>query len=355
MSENFFKNSVPRIAIIGAGLSGLVAAGRLKDFAEIEIFEKSRGVGGRMASRQVLINENSSCSAAEVENKNVLCFDFGAQFFNAKSKEFKEFLQPFVDEGLVVEWRAKFVEIDGNKILHSRLWDGKPEHYVVNPKMNALCKKISAGLNVNLQTKIVRTKFNQQSVELFDDKGENRGEFDFVISAIPAFQALDLIPKNHPFCLKIAAKKMVGCFTVMLGLEEDLPVDWEVAYLKNSKLSWIAKEGSKPNRKGSKAITFLSRNAWAEKNLDRDLLEVKEELLTEFAYAVNCPLPKIIHSDIHRWLYANIEKQGSDETFLLDLQNRIGICGDWLVRGRVEAAFKSGNNLACEIIKKLNF
>jgi renalase len=39
------------IAIIEAGLSGLTAANILKDYADITIFEKSRGVSGRMSTR----------------------------------------------------------------------------------------------------------------------------------------------------------------------------------------------------------------------------------------------------------------------------------------------------------------
>jgi len=39
------------IAIIGSGLSGLVLAGELRNIANIKVFEKSRGIGGRMATR----------------------------------------------------------------------------------------------------------------------------------------------------------------------------------------------------------------------------------------------------------------------------------------------------------------
>ena len=40
-----------RIAIIGAGMSGLTVANQLKDIAKVELFEKSRGVSGRMSTR----------------------------------------------------------------------------------------------------------------------------------------------------------------------------------------------------------------------------------------------------------------------------------------------------------------
>ena len=40
-----------KIAIIGAGLSGLTAATQLREHAEVTVFEKSRGPGGRMETR----------------------------------------------------------------------------------------------------------------------------------------------------------------------------------------------------------------------------------------------------------------------------------------------------------------
>ncbi|MDE4959738.1 NAD(P)-binding protein, partial [Francisella tularensis subsp. holarctica] len=38
-----------KIAIIGAGIAGLTAAKILKDSAQVIVFEKSRGVSGRMS------------------------------------------------------------------------------------------------------------------------------------------------------------------------------------------------------------------------------------------------------------------------------------------------------------------
>ena len=41
-----------KIAIIGSGISGLAAARTLNKIADITIFEKSRGIGGRIATRR---------------------------------------------------------------------------------------------------------------------------------------------------------------------------------------------------------------------------------------------------------------------------------------------------------------
>lgn len=81
----------------------MVIARRLGVSAEITVFEKSRGVGGRIATRY----------AGEFE------FDHGAQFFTARTPGFRRFLQPLIDNGVVANWTARFVEIDRDRIFVS--------------------------------------------------------------------------------------------------------------------------------------------------------------------------------------------------------------------------------------------
>ena len=52
------------IAVIGAGLSGLVFARTLNADTKVVIFEKSRGFGGRMATRRTLFRSFDSQNKA---------------------------------------------------------------------------------------------------------------------------------------------------------------------------------------------------------------------------------------------------------------------------------------------------
>ena len=54
------------------------------------MFEKSRGVGGRLATRYADAWE----------------FDHGTPFFTATKPEFEEFLKPLFDSGIVSKWNA---------------------------------------------------------------------------------------------------------------------------------------------------------------------------------------------------------------------------------------------------------
>ena len=89
-----------RIAIIGAGLSGLVLARRLASRADVRVFEKSRGPGGRAATRRV----------------GDYSFDHGTQFFTARTRPFRAFLEPLRAAGVVADWPARFAELDDGPV-----------------------------------------------------------------------------------------------------------------------------------------------------------------------------------------------------------------------------------------------
>ena len=80
-----------RIAIIGAGLSGLTVFHELKNVANVTIFEKSAKVGGRISVRV----------------SSDFGFDHGTQFFTVKDPDFLSFLKPLIELGVVRQWNAR--------------------------------------------------------------------------------------------------------------------------------------------------------------------------------------------------------------------------------------------------------
>ena len=126
-----------KIAIIGAGLSGLTLAQTLNGYADVTIFEKSRGVGGRMSTRYA----------------NPFQFDHGAQFFTVRSEKFLEFLTPYIDRNLIGLWHRKHVtNLGAAEVTHME------SCYVAAPKMTELARELSTKLNIKTQTEITRIK-----------------------------------------------------------------------------------------------------------------------------------------------------------------------------------------------------
>lgn len=321
-----------KIAIIGAGFSGLSLAYHLKDDASITLFEKSRGVGGRMSTRYT-------------ENYQ---FDHGAQFFTARTKRFKQFLKPFIVQGIVQEWAPKVVTLEKGKKPYKRLW--YEPHYVAAPKMNSLCKALSTEQQIIMHTHIIQLSKRENGWYLIDTNQTEHGPFDWIVCTAPAPQAKMLFPEIFSGVEILSSTVMNGCFSMMLGLEKKPPVTWGAATVKDSPIQWIAIDSSKPSRKNHTSIIVQSTNEWAEASIEADHSTVSHELTQEFIHLLNIKLDRISYQSLHRWRYANthVNDDSEDERdgYIIDQTHKLAVCGDWLLQGKVESAYLSARLLA---------
>ncbi len=314
-----------RIAIIGAGMAGLTLANELKAVADVQVYEKSKGYGGRMATR---------C-------RNNYQFDHGAQFFIAKTPAFKEFLQPFIQQDVVARWDARFVELTGNEVTYRWTWTDEVPHYVAASSMSTLGKAMAKDLPVQLGTHVNEIKKNGQQWQLTDSEGKVLGSYEWVILAIPAKQVIELVPDEYEFCKEVAEKNMTACYSLMLGFKEALPLEWDAALVKETDISWVCNNHSKPGRASHYSLLIHSTNQWAEENIELDNEAVTKFLIQETSAVIEQDVSVAEHIDMHRWRYANIQKQYGDRSFI-DNSNRLAAIGDWCIKGRVESAFLSG-------------
>ena len=119
-----------RAIVVGAGLSGLMAARTLVARGwNVTVLDKGRGVGGRMATRRITTPDGATA-----------IFDHGAQFFTVRDPVFGELVSDWVAQGVVREWCRGF----GND-------DGHPR-YVANNGMTALAKNLARDLDVRTST-----------------------------------------------------------------------------------------------------------------------------------------------------------------------------------------------------------
>jgi predicted NAD/FAD-dependent oxidoreductase len=316
------------VAIIGAGLAGLTAAGYLSEKAEVRVFEKSWRAGGRM---------NTRTGAYE--------FDHGAQYFTARTSAFNSFLAPFMDQGIIDRWDARFVELDNGTVISRRLWGAGYPHYVPAPGMNALCLALAKNLDVHYESRVGSIKPDGSRWELLDPDDQSMGSYDWVITAIPAEQAAAMMPSTFSYRHEVRRKHMLPCNTLMLGYRQAPELDFDAALVKNSAISWISVNSSKPGRPADFCLLAHSSNAWAANNHGLEDASVIELMITELSDITKQDMTDAAHIDLHRWLYANIEKQAGDQV-LIDVDNRLAAIGDWCIKGRVEAAFISGRKLA---------
>ena len=329
-----------RIAIIGAGMAGLTLAHQLKHKAEVTVFEKSRGVSGRLATRRL----------GEYE------FDHGAQFFTARSEAFEQFIAPFIEQGVIAEWQPRVLTLEAGEKPYRRDWF--EPHYVAVPRMNSFAKALAADLDIQLEITISTLSAmpnGQWQLHTLEEKLPQ--VFDWVISTAPASQSIALLDQHlselstditSDTANTLQDVQMAPCFTLMLGFEQALKLPFQAARAKNASIEWIMVNSSKPGRTEPFTLVIQSSNSWARENLERDLDWVNQAMLTDLEQLLGEPLPVVAVESLHRWRYSRVE-QALEREAVLDWEKGLAACGDWCLSGRVEGAFLSANSLARQL------
>ena len=316
-----------KIAIIGAGLSGLSVAHLLKDQAEITLLEKALSVSGRMSSRRA----------------EPYIFDHGAQYFTVRTKAFNDFIQPLIHQGIIERWRARYVKFDSDKIIERKNWLDEEPRYVGVPAMNKIAKHLAEGLNVHINSRIVYLKRGDRW-QLIDDRGQTYSDFDWVITTTPSPQAVDLLPKTFKYYDDIKKIKMYACFSLMLGFSKNFPLEFEAAHVINSDLSWIAVNSDKPGRSDWFTLIVHSSEKYSESHINDDREIIKQHLMNETSNIIGHDVSIANYKTLHGWRYANNAERQNYHIFL-DPDLKLAACGDWCHGGRVEGAFTSAYNL----------
>ncbi len=323
-----------KFAIIGAGLSGITLAQLLKQYGQVDIFEKSKHVGGRMAS----ITPDS------------FSFDFGTQFFKIKHDGFMSELKPFIQNGTIKRWDGRFVEFSQGVITNRRNWDEKMPHYVGSPTMNHMTQALAEGLNINFQTSIQRIE-KQTLWHLVDLENQVHGPYDWVISTCPAPQTAELMPRTFIHDDVFDQIQMQSCFSLMLGFQQQHDIGFDAALIKGADISWISVNSSKPNRPNSLCLLVHATNKWSDQHFEQDREATKQHLLSETQKHISLDLMQHDFYALHAWRYANMKK--TPLQLLVDEKNQLAACGDWCLQGRIESAFISAVRTAETIIQTM--
>jgi predicted NAD/FAD-dependent oxidoreductase len=335
-NEKETEADMARVAIIGAGLSALVLAAQLQRRARVTLFEKSHGVGGRLATRYASPYE----------------FDHGAQYFTACTGEFRDFLAPLIAKGVVAPWQATHAEIDGNRVISEQQWGADSPRYVGSPRMNAIGKHLAADLDIRLDTPVKRSDRNGDFWQISGDDEIQLGEFDWVVSTAPPIQSAALLPTDFTELDDLSNARMSACFALMLGFEEALPLPWQAASIENAAISFIAVNSSKPGRPDGFTLVVHSSSDWSETHLDDEPQSITDHLLHELGETIGHEIEFPDHCRLQRWRYAKVATPAMDEA-LIDSDNRLAACGDWCLEGRVESAWSSAMALSRKLLPLL--
>jgi len=324
-----------RISVIGAGLSGLSFAHSSRRFADIQLFEKSRGVGGRLATRRAADHE----------------FDHGAQFFTCRAKSLESLLKDDDFQSVVSEWQPKLVTLAPGSGTFKRTWF--EPHYVGVPSMTAFPKRLAGDLAISYSTQVQKISRCGHGWQLKDESDAELGVFDWVVSAMPAPQVDMLFGTRFSEHRSVTEAQLSPCFALMVALKDRLQVNFEAAVVRQSPISWLAINNSKQSRSAPSSLVVHSSNEWATAHIDEEPSVIENQLLHALNQLIDPSLLSIQEMHLQRWRYAKVEKAIGKE-FLVDEENRLAAVGDWCLGSRAEDAFVSGHALAEHLARNLS-
>ena len=322
------------IAIIGAGLSGLSAANTLHAAGySVQLFDKSRGSGGRMSSKRSGFGD----------------LDLGAQYFTARDADFVRAVSHWQQQGWVERWSPQIYQYREGQLSPSP--DQQPR-WVGTPRMSALTRGLLGSLPVRFECRICEIFRGDQHWQLLDAEGNLHGPFSHVLVAAPAAQASALLAAAPALAAQAASTAMEPVWAVALGFEHALPTSLEACFVQDSPLAWIARNASKPGRSMPDNWVLHASSQWTREHLDLPASNVIDLLTAAFERVLGQALPPVDASLAQRWLYAR-PAQPQDLRALCDPALGLFACGDWCLAGRVEGAWLSGQQAAREIIASI--
>jgi predicted NAD/FAD-dependent oxidoreductase len=312
-----------KIAIIGAGMAGLAAAERLRAHGiGCVIFDKSRGFGGRMATRRT----------------GDLQFDHGAQYFTARGADFAAQVARWREAGQVDEWSA--------------------EKFVGTPGMTAPVRAMAAHHDCIMEAQVTRLVRGESGWTIHDYRGSiatpHNGAFAAVILAVPAPQAAPLAESAGAHLPAIAQARYAPCIALMLAFapEAQRPAQDQMRP-EDTAIAWIARNSSKPGRpKNAQTWVIHARPDWSRVHLEHNAEDLRAPLLARFR-AVTGVHAEPTHVSAHRWRFALVE-QDAGAACLFDEKAMVGACGDWCLGPRVESAYDSGCAMADTLLRALS-
>ncbi len=328
------------VAVVGAGLAGSSCAQLLRAAGySVVVLEKSRGAGGRVATRR----------ARETR------IDHGLPFWGEQGPHTRALIAAARSEGLLRPWprdRITYCSPNGNSEIGrflARDLDIRLQHQV-----EAIGAHRDRYWQLTCANNANKTTESDKKSEIFTARA--------LVLAIPAPQAAPLLqaaeiePAPVTILAQLDAVRYAPCITVMAGYSpETPPPNWRALDFEgHSQLQWIGLDSSKRDRPLQPVFVIHSSPEFAERYLNAsDLDAVASKLLDGAARAVAMPLNLPEWLQIHRWRYAIPTRFLQAGCLSASDPLPYVCCGDWCAGNNIEAALASGRAAALTLQERL--
>ncbi len=327
----------PTVAVVGAGIAGTTAARLLSNHGvDVLLLEKSRGMGGRAATRRVEPEENRSFH-----------FDHGAPYFTARTPSFRRVVQSLLRRDDVEVWNPRLAVSD-EKGLRSKTTSTR--RFVAVPGMSSLAGAMLSDVTTHTSTYVQELRPDEDRL-LIRPEDEPDRICDYAVVTAPPPQAATMVePVSKRLSDRCRSVRFCPVWSVLMGFPRSIETRFDAVFVNDGPLDWIARNSSKPGRPDTACWVLHATDEWTRDHFDADHTTIIRRLRQEWEDRLNLKdPPEPVFASAHRWRYARAETPLRGGAFV-DEDAGVVVAGDTFGNRRIEAAFRSGRNAAGRIL-----
>ena len=344
--SRFPSSMIYDVLIVGAGLAGLKAARDLQAAGRrVVVLDKGRGVGGRAATRRW----------------DGVPVDHGAQFFTARSEDFRAQVDDWAARGVCFEWAKGFHQWDddGRGVRPPDPSDDSHPRYACRAGMSALGKDLAAGLaggTVRLGARVTAVRRAGEEWRVAVEGTEEGFAARRVLVTLPPPQALalfegdDLDPEARRALETVETTPSIA---VLLRGEVSAP-DWQAIQLRDAAISWLAMDSDKREEEVAGGRIFVLHGSgpfsleWQE---EKDIAEGARRMVARAGEIVGDWITRLPDRQVHRWRHAGVLHGWKDGLFMR-AAGGLFFGGDSFHEPKIEGAWRSGQEAARALLEE---
>ena len=330
-----------KLAVVGAGGAGAGAAYALRDSpVEVTVFEKSRGVCGRAATRR----------------KGACVYEYGANYLKDEDERVTQLVtENLPTDGLLdIDAPIYAFERDGD-IGEGR--DAEAHKWTYESGITQVAKRLFAETDATVHNGVRVETLDREpdGWTIIDAEATDRGRYDAVLLTPPAPQTADILGEaawDHDNCRDLRQTvASVPYRTILAGVLHypfELDVPWYAAVNtdKDHDIGWIAREECKDGHvpDGESLLLVQMNEPWSIANYDERPDSMLDRIAQRTAHLIDDDrLSDPDWTDYQHWRYAQPEDSVDRDALAVGTNHDLYFAGDWVAaEPRLHAAIRSG-------------
>jgi len=340
---------MPRVAVVGAGVAGLTVAYELRGrAADVTLYEKSRGYGGRAATRG-----RYGCR-----------YDHGAPYVQPTSARVDRLLRGHLPTEQLVRVPGPVWLFDAEGTLRRPAVDDARPRWTYTHGISTLGKLLAhyGRAEVHRETRIEAVRRREGGWRLRTAAGAESRTYDAVVLTPPAPQSAALLgPGSSGDAVRsvrtaLEAVDYAPQFAYVLAYDRPLARQRRVYGLQSDAeqhpIDWIGLENRKPGHvpDGQTLLVVHTSPAWTAPRVDNDPAAHVDPVIAEAEALLSEDLRGPAWTDTQRWRYARPVSAVDPAALEAGAEAGLFVAGDGAAgRGSVSAAIESGLETAARL------